>query len=90
MAKARKFLPMKDRCYNRDLCKGVSIQIYDRWSPPDEVKVEIYLRPDVVRKYRKLVDALFKWAKGTHEASLHRQNRNQALTSPATSRLLAE
>ncbi len=56
--------PETDRCYSRDLCKGITLQMYDTWSASaGEVKIEIYLRPNVVRKHRKLVDALFEWAK---------------------------
>jgi hypothetical protein len=40
---------------------GVTRQIFE--TTPDDVKVEIYLAPKLVRKHRKLIDALFTWAK---------------------------
>ncbi len=53
------------RCYCRALSKDVTLQIYDSWytGGPDNVMIEIYLRPNAVRKHRELIDALFAWAK---------------------------
>jgi hypothetical protein len=54
----------RNRCYSRDISKDALLQIYDRpSSSPGHVKIEIYLRPNLVRQHRKLIDALFRWAK---------------------------
>jgi hypothetical protein len=56
----------RNRCYSRYIDKDMLLQIFDRPAPangPGHVKIEIYLRPNLVRKHRKLIDALFAWAK---------------------------
>jgi hypothetical protein len=64
MPKASKQPPHR-RCYCRDIAKDINLQISDRShvAAYDSVMIEIYLRPNAVRKHRELIDALFTWAK---------------------------
>jgi hypothetical protein len=53
------------RCYSRDISKDIGLQMYDAMyiGGPDHVIIEILLRPNIVRKHRELIDAVFVWAK---------------------------
>jgi hypothetical protein len=54
---------LKFRSYIRDIGKGVTLQMYDRRGDADNVTLGIYLRPNIARKHRELIDALLAWAK---------------------------
>jgi hypothetical protein len=49
-----------NRCYSRDLCKSIGLQIYDRYAGDGAygVILEINLHPNLVRKHRELIDAV--------------------------------
>jgi hypothetical protein len=52
-----------NRCYIRDIGKGVSLQMYDSGSNGGAVILEFCLHANAVRKHRELIAALFAWAK---------------------------